>query len=151
MRYLMKKNIFIISFVVLLGGVFLYTNILDQDSTESDAGYEKITDSRGGVSVSVLPLELEEGKQVKLKLSLSTHSVDLIYDLTRITELISSQDKNIKPLKWEGDPQGGHHRSGVLIFPELPMGTKSITITIRGVANISVREYKWILKQSKSN
>ena len=44
---------------------------------------------------------------------------------------------------WQGSAPGGHHRKGVLEFPHLGDNTASITLIIKGVANVPERIFKW--------
>ena len=45
-------------------------------------------------------------------------------------------------INWEGDPAGGHHRSGILIFEPLRAGAKSLKLTLFNVNNLD-RVFEW--------
>jgi len=55
-------------------------------------------------------------EQWQFEVPLNTHSIGLSQDMLQITELIDSLGNLYKPITWEGDGPGGHHREGVLIF-----------------------------------
>jgi hypothetical protein len=50
-------------------------------------------------------------------------------------------------LKWTGDPPAGHHRSGVLEFPAIAKGAKSIKLYIKNIAGVPERTFEWKLEQ----
>ncbi len=84
---------------------------------------------------------------------MDTHSVDLDgYDLRRLAELRTDQGVVVQPTQWQA-PKGGHHRKGTLIFPDkAPDGsevlgprTRSFKLTIRDIAGVPEREFRWDL------
>jgi hypothetical protein len=50
-----------------------------------------------------------------------------------------------KPTAWEGDPPGGHHRRGVLVFKPMNPMPATITLHIRQVGGIADRTFTWNL------
>jgi hypothetical protein len=79
--------------------------------------------------------------------SMNTHSVDLSADLTVVSTLMDAQGKEYRPVSWEGDGPGGHHRSGVLEFPALEGTAKSVTLVIRDIAKVPERVFQWDLEK----
>lgn len=105
----------------------------------------------GGVTVKVTWLGREAGPVFAV--ALDTHSVDLDgYDLRQLAVLQTDQGVEMRPSGWDA-PAGGHHRAGTLSFPATtPDGaqvigpqTKSIELTIRGVAGVAERTFRWDL------
>lgn len=101
-----------------------------------DVTWENSDDRNGSLTFSVI---------------MNTHSVDLDgYDLGRLATLRNDRGQELKPQRWDA-PAGGHHRSGVLVFPPadgsgnpiLAPGTKSIELVIRDVAGIKERVLRW--------
>jgi hypothetical protein len=54
--------------------------------------------------------------------------------------------REYQPTNWQGSPPGGHHRKGILEFPELNGETGKITLVIRQVANVPERTFEWSVK-----
>lgn len=105
--------------------------------------YDNIVDDEGGVRVAVKPEVLAPEGPVKFAISLNTHSVPLVQDLTAVAELRDDQGRSYRPEKWEGSPPGGHHRRGTLIFPALQDPVQSVTLIIRDVADVPERTFSW--------
>ena len=78
---------------------------------------------------------------------MSTHSVELNYDIVKLSTLKDGMGREYQALKWNGDPPVGHHRSGVLEFPAIAKGTKSITLYIKNIAGVPERIFEWKLNQ----
>ena len=108
--------------------------------------YERISNRENRVRVDVVPVQLEFGKSVKFEIRMNTHSGDLSQDLVSASSLKDDSGREYRPAEWQGSPPGGHHRKGVLEFPALNGNTKSVTLVIRGVANVPERIFKWNLE-----
>lgn len=107
--------------------------------------FKPVSSNAGRVRVDVVPLQLAAGKAASFEVRLTTHSVELSQDLKLVSILRDDQGHEYTPLQWEGDPPGGHHRKGVLVFPELKAPVTSVTLTIRDVSNVASREFAWKL------
>lgn len=116
-------------------------------STAMASDYKTVVSNEGGVRVDVIPLQLANRQAARFEVRLNTHSVPLEQDLAAISVLRDDQGREYKPVQWEGDPPGGHHREGVLVFPELAAPLNSVTLTISSVANVASREFTWKLNQ----
>ncbi len=97
------------------------------------------------VTVAVTPLNLSDQSAATLDfdIAMNTHSVDLGYDLTQIATLSSDTGEQIQPTKWTGPTGGGHHREGTLSFPQLKQRGQTLTLTLRGIANVPERTFTW--------
>lgn len=98
----------------------------------------------GKVAVEVTPLALT-GETWRFQVQFDTHVVTLDHDPRAIATLAGPDGHEIKPTSWEGDPPGGHHRKGVLVFPALNPAPSTITIRIRDVGPIPERSFTWTL------
>lgn len=85
--------------------------------------------------------------------AMNTHAVDLDgYDLRTLAVLRTDQGTEAQPASWDA-PKGGHHREGTLTFlattadgkPLLGPETRSFTLTIRGIAGVPERTFRWTL------
>ncbi|MCP6718161.1 MAG: hypothetical protein KJI70_01260 [Patescibacteria group bacterium] len=101
------------------------------------------TNNQNEVSFSVTPLDFNFDNPVSFEVEINTHSVSLEFDMTEISILEDDKGNKFQPLKWEGSPSGGHHRSGILFFPALDSQTKEIKLTIE---DFSKRIFSWKLK-----
>ena len=99
----------------------------------------------GEVDVTVTPEVLIAGQPPRFKLEFNTHSVELDFDIEKITRLSDDRRKDYGQPTWEGSPPGGHHREGKLSFADKLAETKSVTLSLSGVAGISNREFIWQL------
>ena len=79
----------------------------------------------GDISITVTPQE--KG----FYLQLDTHSTELDFDLEKIAIVTDERGADYGRPKWEGDPPGGHHRRGTLIF-EKRLG-REITLELTGL------------------
>ncbi len=111
----------------------------------SALAYEMQASNDNGVRVTVTPKTLSANQPAAFDISLNTHSVPLDQDLTAASELKDDQGRRYLPDRWEGSPPGGHHRKGTLVFPDLQPSVKSVILTIRNVAQIPERTFKWQL------
>jgi hypothetical protein len=108
--------------------------------------YKSQTSNAKSVRVEVTPVQLITGQPATFKVQLSTHSVELSYDLVKLSTLKEDSGREYRALKWVGDPPKGHHRSGVLEFPAIAQGTKSITLSIKEIAGVPERTFAWNLE-----
>lgn len=103
------------------------------------------TNDEAMVTVAVTPLNLDDTSAPVLtfKIVLDTHSVDLNYDLAQLATLSSSAGEKVEPTTWTGAPGGGHHKEGVLAFPALKNRGQTLTLTLRGIADVPERAFTW--------
>ncbi len=93
----------------------------------------------GEVSIDLTPSDVNNG-QLKVKISVNTHSVNLEpFDLKEITTL-EYKGKSIKPIS--APALAGHHTNGELVF-EVDEKIDSFTIKIKGIPKVEERIFKW--------
>lgn len=107
--------------------------------------YTEQKDNTGPVSVTVQPLTLIDSGDWTFALTLQTHSVDLTMDIVESVVLIDSAGNEIKPTSWDGDPPGGHHRTGVITFTSPELSPDTVLMQVRNVADVPLREFSWQL------
>jgi hypothetical protein len=113
----------------------------------SEAGaFQTQTNDESAVRVDVKPVQLVPGKPAIFQISLNTHSVSLTYDMVQVSSLQDGQGKVYQAKDWKGSSPGGHHRRGVLEFPELQGNPQTIKLIIRGVADVPTRVFEWKLE-----
>ena len=105
--------------------------------------YERKSSEENNVRIEIIPEQLGLGKQAKFNIQMNTHSVQLSQDMAAAAILKDDQGRKYHPLNWNGSPPGGHHRRGVLEFPVIGEMAKSVTLYIRGVANVPERIFEW--------
>jgi len=111
-------------------------------------------------------MQTNEGGQITIKVTwqgrnagpvfaveMDTHVMNLDgYDLQQLAVLCTDRGQEIQPTSWNA-ASGGHHRNGILTFPAttasgMPLirpDTRSITLVIRNVGDISERMFTWTL------
>lgn len=77
------------------------------------------------------------------EVSLDTHTGSLDQDLVSVVRLVDDKGNEYKPIKWMGDPPGGHHREGILQFKSLESNITSITLKINSGENIAEGRLTW--------
>lgn len=112
--------------------------------TEAEA-YERQSNKERGVRVEVVPVQVKPGRQIRFEVRMSTHSVPLVQDLMAVSVLDDGIGNLIEPVNWEGSPPGGHHRRGILSFPELSDQMKMLTLIIKGVSGVEKRRFQWTI------
>ena len=110
--------------------------------TEANA-YKSKSSREASVSVEVKPVQLRPGQPARFEVKMNTHSVELDYDMVVVSTLVDDNGTTYQPLQWSGAQPGGHHRSGTLIFPDLKGAPKSVTLVLKGIANVPERVFEW--------
>lgn len=110
---------------------------------KSAASYRTQTSEKGEVVVEVVPTKLSSKENSEFIIRLSTHSVDLSYDIKNIASLTDDKSKVYKPISWTGE-KGGHHIEGTLVFPKLSQDAMSVTLKIPGIGSQD-RIFEWRL------
>lgn len=135
------KHMKISHFVSLIITVLLVNQAVDASA------YKAQSSNENSVRVDVRPVQLLPGKPAKFEIRMNTHSGDLSQDLVAACILKDNSGREYRPSNWDGSPPGGHHRSGVLEFPELGDSAQSITLLIRQVADVPERVFNWSIER----
>ncbi|KKT96521.1 MAG: hypothetical protein UW97_C0009G0006 [Parcubacteria group bacterium GW2011_GWA2_45_15] len=122
--------------IVLMGGFLIFYNPKPEN-------WESKNDNQATVSITVTPIDISsQSKEWKFDIVMDTHSVELDQDMTEFAVLIDDQDKEYKPISWEG-PSGGHHREGALVFNPIEPTPKYIELKIKNIGGVNERLFKW--------
>lgn len=157
-----KVVVGILAVLLVFLGVWVWRSVSEIKARQAKLNYAEVGASAesnirqsegGGVTVDAVLLNAAgrapEG-EVAFELAFNTHSVPLEnYDVTK-NAVIKSSDGGVaaQGLTWESAGNESHHRSGVLKVKTgglIGPGTKSITLELRNLAGVPVREFKWDL------
>lgn len=159
-----KTRIIIIASIFLATGVFVYIIftpfssekenkkefLFEENSTSKQKvnTWEAQTDTRGAVEVSIQPENLSNDENIEwtFAVSFDTHSEEMNDDVVNISVLRDSSGKEYTPREWRGDPPGGHHREGILVFKSITPQPDSISIVMKRRGEESERRFTWDVK-----
>ena len=112
-----------------------------------DAGELAVrTSDAAGVQVVVTPQPAGSGAAGwGFEVVMDTHSKPLDTDLARNSVLTDDSGRGYAPVAWQGDPPGGHHRKGILLFPVPEGKPKTVELKITGIGGDSERLFQWDL------
>lgn len=102
--------------------------------------------SEGQVMVTVTPT-LSNSENWRFAVQLNTHVSPLTQDLATVSMLSDGKGHDEKPVAWQGDPPGGHHRKGVLLFKPFSPRPESVTLKIQRVGSVPERTFTWKLAE----
>jgi hypothetical protein len=95
------------------------------------------TDTQADIGVEVTPVDLAAtSSEWTFDIAMNTHSGSLDADLTKIAVLTDDIGNAYQSIKWNGDPIGGHHRSGLLSFKPITPLPKSVTLKLSGIGGV---------------
>ncbi len=132
--------------VVIVATSFLVTGLQGGESQKVSGQTFELpprVNQENYVAIEVTPMEFSFTNPSVFKIALNTHRGSLDYDLADITTLVCDRGNEYTPVRWEGTPPGGHHRSGKLTFPALNHEASHLTLTIRGVYDVPKRAFQW--------
>jgi hypothetical protein len=102
--------------------------------------------AEGEVRVSVTPENLSKTAGTwRFAIQFNTHTTPITQDMVAVTSLSDGKGAGEKPAAWEGDPPGGHHRRGVLVFKPIDPLPATVTLHIREVGGVADRIFTWNL------
>lgn len=101
--------------------------------------------SQAGVTVKVTPRDLDVLPWT-FDVVFDTHTQPLVDDLAKSAVLVPDGGAPHQPLKWEGEPPGGHHRKGVLQFKAISPLPAAIELRILRGGESAPRSFRWQLK-----
>jgi hypothetical protein len=101
---------------------------------------------QGQVRVAVTPRDLSKTADAwRFEVRFNTHTTPITQDMVAVASLSGGNGASEKPAAWEGDPPGGHHRRGVLVFKPIDPLPATITLHIREVGGVADRVFTWDL------
>ncbi len=110
--------------------------------------WEVQTETRGAVEVSVQPKNISDDKNIgwSFMVSFDTHSEEINDDVANISVLRDANGKEYTPREWRGDPPGGHHRSGILLFPAVIPRPDFISFIMKRNGEEKELSFTWNIK-----
>lgn len=116
------------------------------DNPKQSAAFQAQVNKEGQVTVTVKPLTLSATADTwRFEIQFDTHVTPLNQDLLQAALLTDTNGHDQRPSAWEGDPPGGHHRKGVLVFRPITPTPASVTLKISQVGSLPERLFKWTL------
>jgi hypothetical protein len=103
-----------------------------------------VATSFGGVTVKATPGTLSGGVW-EFQIVFDTHSQDLRDDVAKSASLVADGAASA-PLEWRGDPPGGHHRKGVLLFKAPAGRPAAIELRLSRPGEAKPRVFRWRLE-----
>ncbi len=94
------------------------------------------------VLFSVIP-EIDPGVNIRLMISMNTHSVNLDFDMLKVSKLVDPNGNEYFPDEWQGPDGGGHHRSGVLLFSDIPEDLRELNFIMIPGGRFQTLNFKW--------
>lgn len=114
--------------------------------TSQDEALPEQVDREGQVTVKVTPLALSPTADAwRFSVQFDTHVTPLNQDLLKTAVLSGDKGEGEAPLSWQGEPPGGHHRTGVLVFKPITPVPASVTLTLQQVGSVPERSFTWKL------
>ncbi len=110
------------------------------------------TDSQGGITVQIQFKELTEKEELAFMLKLHDHVVGINeYALDNLAILVNDGGTQVQASTWQSIALSPQHVSGTLYFPAkddagkplLGHGVHNMTLTIKGLAGIRERVFRW--------
>lgn len=99
----------------------------------------------GAVSVSVTPENVTGTADAwRFAVQFTTHTTPISQDMVAVASLNGAGAEE-RPTAWEGDPPGGHHRRGVLVFQPINPVPSTLILHIRDVGDVPDRTFTWNL------
>ena len=140
----MKSRIFWFASIVLFAFVAMAT--LSMVASAQVKPLSMKDNAEGQVRVSVAPESLSKTADTwRFAVQFNTHTTPITQDMVAVASLSGGNGAGEKPAAWEGDPPGGHHRRGVLVFKPIKPMPATITLHIREVGGVADRVFTWNL------
>ena len=100
--------------------------------------------TEGTVMVAVTPQDVSKTSGTwRFAVQFNTHVTPITQDMVAVASLSGDKGTGERPAAWEGDPPGGHHRKGVLVFKPINPSPTTLTLHIREVGGVADRTFTW--------
>jgi archaellum component FlaG (FlaF/FlaG flagellin family) len=145
----MKRHLFLFVAAATItaaaaGSLFALTQTAPSAANETTLAAKD--NAEGAVTVSVTPQDVSQTAGTwRFAVQLNTHATPLSQDMVVVTSLAGGKVVEARPTAWEGDPPGGHHRRGILVFQPITPVPATLTLHIREVGGIADRTFTWDL------
>ena len=100
------------------------------EKVESSAAFPARAVTAGAVDIVIEPIRID-GTGAVISVAMTTHSEELSADLAS-TSVLEVDGLEWTAATWSGDPPGGHHREGQLIFEASGPAVGSAVLSIGG-------------------
>ena len=147
MRVLSQLNFKYVIVTLFIIGISTVTTaaLTTEEVLAVDLNLEEQTIESNKVEFSVKP-EIIPGVSLKLLVSMNTHSVNLNFDMLKISKLMDSNGEIYLPVEWQGSAGGGHHRSGTLIFSGIPEDIQKLNFLLSPGGKFQDLNFEWIIQ-----
>jgi len=119
--------------------------LLSVSGVEAASNLPAQSSTQAGVAVQATPRILD-GSAWEFELAFNTHSRELTDDPAKEAVLVANGGAPSRPISWQGDPPGGHHRKGVLRFNSISPQPQAIELRIQRPGESAPRSFRWQLK-----
>ncbi|MFZ5557477.1 MAG: hypothetical protein ACOZDY_12280 [Pseudomonadota bacterium] len=110
----------------------------------AEPGLPEKSTSADGVTVKAVPRTVS-GPEWLFEIVFDTHSRDLADDPVSSSILIAD-GRESRPKAWKGDPPGGHHRKGMLVFAAPAERPAKVELQLQRPGESGPRRFAWDLK-----
>ena len=115
-------------------------------AAQDNAAFAVRDSDEGAVKVSVTPQEVSKSAGAwRFAVQFNTHVTPISQDMVAVSSLTDEKGAEERPSAWEGDPPGGHHRRGVIVFQPISPTPSTLTLHIREVGGVADRTFTWNL------
>lgn len=122
-----------------------YVNSKLGPSSSAEIVFDEQTSDENQVTVAVQPI-VANG-DLRLVVKLNTHSVELDDDLAQSIAVLDSKGKEMRSSSYQGDPPGGHHRTGELVFSGFKADSGRLIVIGRDIGGVTERRFEWSLNK----
>jgi len=115
-------------------------------AAQDNAAFAVKNNDEGAVKVSVTPQDVSKSADAwRFAVQFNTHVTPISQDMVAVASLTDGNGAEERPSAWEGDPPGGHHRRGVIVFQPISPTPSTLTLHIREVGGVADRTFTWNL------
>ncbi len=101
------------------------------------------TNSGNGLAIIARPVDFSFDKPVKFEIKFDTHQGSLDFDVAKVSVLEDGNGARYTAISWDGSGPEGHHREGILTFPEISGKPPSMKLIIINVYGVNERAFSW--------